>query len=199
MKKLRGCFKKGIKGYARKAVVYLLITAILAPCFYVQKARALPAGLTVTKSVQLDTSIASNGGAGYTNIPEGYSNVADTNVLKYSYVINNSNAVPLTVTIKTEMPTNTILFFDKEYNESNDGRTVTGTQTTAEYANTYPYTDVCYGWFNWGNLYSRSIAASVTKPPEAGPFALRGPFSLSLNGVMVAMYLNTPLSSGRPA
>ena len=174
-----------VKGYVRKVVIYLLIIILLVPCFGAPKSYALPTGLTVTKSVELNTTIASGGAVEYETISEGDTNVAHTNILRYSYEIKNNNAVPMTVNLLAEMPTNTILFFSPEWYEVNDGRMVTGTSPLWGDGVTASYTNVSYAWFfDTGlNEYQRSIAAATT--PGAGAYALEGPHTLTINNVTI--------------
>ena len=186
MKKLNGCFNKRMYGYARKAVIYLLITAVLLPLFIVPKAYALPEGLSVTKTVERDVYIAGGGAPGYTQIYPGDETVADTNVLRYSNVMTNSSDSPITVDLKAEMPTNTILFFSDEWYDANDdGRMVTGISPLWGSGVSDSYTAVSYAWFyDTGlNEYNRSIAAATTS--GVGAHALEGPHTLTLDNVTI--------------
>ena len=178
---------KRILGVVRKAVVFLLVTAILAPYFYFGDIFACEelGDLIIEKSVEKEHDIAGGGShvnPNYEMIFDG-DEISHTNVLRYSYTITNTNPTdPVIVNLKTEMPSNAILFFDKEYHETNDGRTLSGPAPSGGTI-TDTYTEVCYTWTLDADrtLYKMSIAASVdsgTLKPDQ--------FTLTIDGVTIA-------------
>ena len=164
---------------ARKAVVRLLIMAVLLPVFCIQKVYANPGDdLQVTKTVYRDTAIigdgSGNGASDYQQIFEGDTTVAHTNVLKYSYEIQNTGAYSVTVDLTANMPTNTVFFFD--YQREPD-RMLTGPMPAGG-NDTLAYEHVDYAWwtsaFPYLNEYQRSLAA-----------AAHGSFTVTLDGVEI--------------
>ena len=175
------------KGYAQKAAIYLLIVAILAPCFHIWDARADVAGLTVVKTVTRDAFIAGGGAASYQPIADGdTTNMAHTNVLRYSNAITNDDVTPVTIDLRAEMPTNCILFLSGEWYGSGDGRKITGTSPVGGGVVTDLYDNVYYSWLlNAAKPdYAMSIDASVVKDGTAA-LQLHGPHTLT-NTVTIA-------------
>ena len=186
------------QGLAWKAVIAILITAVLATLVYVQQpvyAEEEIAGLIVTKTVLRDSGIvgdgSGNGGNNYQPVYDGNVTVARTNTLRFSVAMENISEDPIIVDLTAMMPTNCILFFDMN---RGDNRMVTGTQlciADPPWANTYAYIDVNQAWWVSEepnlNEYRRSISA-VTQSSSTNPFALGGPHMLSLDNVTIQAF-----------